>query len=130
MGWTVIERTRQRMVFLVECILSLLARFHCFSPLPFSRAGASSYSPTLTGNFLPRRDIVSDVVVSVDGVEVRWVSGGSLAVLRSSFKVPVAGLQTVGETRPRSAEEQPGDFECLLLRELDAPDAIPILVEE
>ena len=43
---------------------------------------------------------MSDVVVSVDGVEVRWVSGGSLAVLRSSFKVPVAGLQTVGETRP------------------------------
>lgn len=79
---------------LVECILSLLAQLHrsSSSSLPsLSRAGASGYSPTLTGNFLPRRDIVSDVVVSVDGVEVKWVIG-SLAVLRSSSPFEVAGL--------------------------------------
>lgn len=27
-------------------------------------------------------------------------------------------------------EEQPGDFECLLLRDLDAPDAMPLLIEK
>jgi hypothetical protein len=41
----------------------------------------------------------------------------------------LACSQTVGETRPGLAGEQPGDFECLLLRELDAPDAILTLVE-
>jgi hypothetical protein len=77
MGWTVIERACQRLVFRIACILSLLAQLHRSSSSSslFSRVGASGYSPTLTGNFLPRRDIVSDVVVSVDGVEVRWVIG-------------------------------------------------------
>jgi hypothetical protein len=77
MGWTVIENIGQRLLSLVECILSLLAQLHRSSSSSslFSRVGASGYSPTLTGNFLPRRDIVSDVVVSVDGIEVRWVFG-------------------------------------------------------
>jgi hypothetical protein len=35
---------------------------------------------------------VSDLVVSVDGVEVKMVSGGRLAVLRSSSPFEVAGL--------------------------------------
>ena len=58
-----LRSTRQRFVtrmypFPACAVPSLLL---LLPPFP-SRAGASGYSPTLTGNFLPRRDIVSDVV--------------------------------------------------------------------
>ena len=59
--------------------------------------------------------------------------GDRAVVWRSFARRPrsrsLACSQTVGETRPGLAGELPGDFECLLLRVLDAPDAITILVE-
>lgn len=66
--------------------------------------------------------------MSVDGIEVRWVSGGSLEVLRSSS--PSLACKLSGRPGQGLAEETPGDFECLLLREWHAPDAIPILIKE
>ena len=60
---------------------------------------------------------MSDVVVSVDEVEVKMVSGGSLAVLRSlspslacRWQLRVLGDKLSGTGL---AGEQPGNLECL-----------------
>ena len=62
MGWAVIAKTCQRFDSLVEVSPFEL----CLGASSIFPARARAFfgdSPTLTGNFLPRRDIVSDLEV-------------------------------------------------------------------
>lgn len=66
MGWAVIAKTCQRSVSRIEHVLSSFAGALLAPPFVLARALFGD-SPTLTGNFLPRRDIVSDLAVLMGG---------------------------------------------------------------